>query len=563
MIRQLSQGLLAALIAPLTQAHALTFDPAPLAASEKQAAQVLTSPAYEDSMGRHTLGYQVLIHSGERRDNQIFGQLYDRQGRPLHRPGGGTAVSQKNDYSSLLRVDGSLYMLTQFEEIPGALYLSEVTQDPASGRLAVKRTRPLDLTPIQGGWNFCAGSTTPWQSHLGTEEYEPDAAARDPRSGAIDKYFQSMAAYTDGNPASLDPYDYGWSLEITVHDYAEASIVRRYAMGRFSHEVALVMPDRRTVYQTDDAYNTALYRFVADRPGKLASGTLYAARWHQTDAARGGSAGLEWISLGHADDATIAAALQRKTRFEDLFERESPLQDGTCPAGFGSVNTRFGHECLRLKPGMEILASRLESRRFAALRGATTEFRKMEGLTFDPTSRQLFVAVTAIERGMEDRRDRGAADDRFDAGGQNHIRLPYNSCGAVYALPLDETFTATAMHALVIGRAVDDDPENGCDTTGIANPDNLTFLAGQRTLVIAEDSAHGHLHNMLWAYDLDSSGLTRLLSAPLGAEVTGSYYYPDINGWGYLMCTIQHPAEGSAQTGYLGPFRSNRTRPNP
>lgn len=563
MRRRLSPGLLAALIAPLTQAHALVFEPAPLPASEEQAAQVLASPVYEDSAGRHTLGYQVLMHSGERRDGRIFGQLYDRQGNPLRRPDGSTAVSQKNDFSSLLQVESGLFMLTQFEEIPGALYLSQLSQAPADGRLAVRRTRPLDLAPIHGGWNFCAGSTTPWQSHLGTEEYEPDAAARDPGSGAIDKYFKAMAAYNDDNPASLDPYDYGWPLEITVHDYADVSIARRYAMGRFSHEVALAMPDRRTVYQTDDAYNTALYRFVADRPGELASGTLYAARWRQTDTAKGGSARLDWISLGHADDAAIASALKRQIRFEDLFEREPPLREGTCPAGFGSVNTRFAHECLRLKPGMETLASRLESRRFAALRGATTEFRKMEGLTFDPASRQLFVAVTAIERGMEDRRDRATADNRYDAGGPNHIRLPYNPCGAVYALPLDDSFTATAMHALVTGRALDDDPKNACATTGIANPDNLTFLTGRRTLVIAEDSAHGHLHNMLWAYDLDSGGLTRLLSAPLGAEVTGSYYYPDIDGWGYLMCTIQHPAEGPALTGYLGPFKSTSAQPSP
>ena len=99
-----------------------------------------------------------------------------------------------------------------------------------------------------------------------------------------------------------------------------------------------------------------------------------------------------------------------------------------------------------------------------------------------------------------------------------------------------------------------DDPENQCDSGAIANPDNLTFLTGQGTLIIAEDSGKGHLHNMLWAYRPAEGDLTRLLTAPQGAEVTGSYYYPDIDGWGYLMCTIQHPAQGPALTGYLGPF---------
>ena len=556
MNQSLPLALLTALALPLAPAHAFSFDPAPLPSAESQADPVLASPAYEDGAGRHDLGYHVLMRSGEHRADQIFGLLTNRQGNLVHRPDGGATVSQKNDYSSLLQVKGGLFMVTQFEQLPGALYLSQLTQDPADGRLTVERTRPLDLASIRGGWNFCAGSTTPWQTHLGAEEYEPDAAARDPGSGAIDKYFRAMAAYTDGDPASLDPYDYGWMVEVSVRDYADVSLARRYALGRFSHEVGLVMPDRRSVYLTDDDTNTALYRFVADRPEALASGTLYAARWHQTEASKGGVARLDWISLGHADEGTIAAALKRKIRFDDLFERKPPRQDGVCPADFGSVNTRFGHECLRLKPGMETLASRLETRRFAALRGATTEFRKMEGLTFDPTSRRLFVAVTAIERGMEDRQDKGAADNRYDAGGPNHIRLPYNPCGAVYALPLDDNYTAIGMQALITGQPVEDDPENSCATRGIANPDNLTFLTGRHTLVIAEDSAHGHLHNLLWAYDLKRGALTRLLSAPLGAEVTGSYDYPDINGWGYLMCSIQHPDAGPALTGYLGPIRA-------
>ena len=38
-----------------------------------------------------------------------------------------------------------------------------------------------------------------------------------------------------------------------------------------------------------------------------------------------------------------------------------------------------GAECLRLKPGMEQIASRLETRRFLAYLGGTTEFTKWEG----------------------------------------------------------------------------------------------------------------------------------------------------------------------------------------
>ena len=536
-------------------ACAYTFEPVSAPDSLEETNEVRATPGYRDGKGkRHSIQYHTLISSGERRADQIFGLLHNSQGNLIHNRDGGPRISQKNDFSSLLNLPKGLFMLTHFEEIPGALYLSELAQAPESGLLSVKRTRPLDLSTIGGGWNFCAGSVTPWQTHLATEEYEPNAAARNPETGAIDSYFQAMTAYTNGDPASLNPYDYGWQLEIRVEDFQQAKPEKRYAMGRLSHEVGLVMPDRRTVYITDDAHNTALFRFVADRPGDLTSGTLFAAHWQQTSAESGGAARLAWIDLGHAQEAVIAEAVEKKITFDALFESGPRRPDGQCAAGFSSINTRFGAECLKLRPGQELLASRLESRRYAALLGATTEFRKMEGLAFDPANRRLFVAISIIDRGMEDRTQWGAADPQYDLGGPNHIQLPHNPCGAVYELPLDGDYRATQMRALLTGKTVDDDPENSCDIDGIANPDNLSFITGQNRLVIAEDSGQGHLYDALWSYEPERKQLTRLLTAPLGAEVTGSYYVPDINGWSYLMCTIQHPSEGAAQTGYLGPF---------
>ena len=40
--------------------------------------------------------------------------------------------------------------------------------------------------------------------------------------------------------------------------------------------------------------------FIADRPADLSAGTLYAAKWVQTDGNNFGSAKIEWIKLGHA-----------------------------------------------------------------------------------------------------------------------------------------------------------------------------------------------------------------------------------------------------------------------
>ena len=81
-------------------------------------------------------------------------------------------------------------------------------------------------------------------------------------------------------------------------------------MGRLSHEVALVMPDSKTVYFGDDGSATVFFKFIADEAGDLSAGTLYAAKVTQQDDA---SLALEWIELGSGNDDEIAEALSDMT----------------------------------------------------------------------------------------------------------------------------------------------------------------------------------------------------------------------------------------------------------
>lgn len=59
----------------------------------------------------------------------------------------------------------------------------------------------------------------------------------------------------------------------------------------------------------------------------------------------------------------------------------------------------------------------------------------------------------------------------------------------------------------------------------------------------AEDTSN-HEINYHWFYNTVSKKLTRLASVPYGAEVTGSYFLPNINGWSYMLMNVQHPYEG-------------------
>jgi hypothetical protein len=54
---------------------------------------------------------------------------------------------------------------------------------------------------------------------------------------------------------------------------------------------------------------------------------------------------------------------------------------------------------LRLKPGMEQAAAFLETRRYAAYRGATTEFTKMEGQAHSLADKKLWTVISYVRKG--------------------------------------------------------------------------------------------------------------------------------------------------------------------
>lgn len=590
--------------------------------SDAQKRAVLTSPSVRLDGHKVDIGYKTIMRSGQgldirgkdgiRHTQLPFGTLVDNRGRPIaaaDRGGYGATpsavdgspfLSNDNDFSSLIPYDDRLFMISHFESRPGTMYLSGLHQDRESGGLTALWTRPIDFSAVRGGWAHCAGSVTPWNTHLGSEEYEPDARLVEPATGrkvtdagSPDDYYHAMAEYFQGDRTRVNPYDYGYPVEVSIANAeGDTRVVKHYGMGRISLELAYVMPDAKTVYLTDDGRFTGLYMFVADRPGDLRAGTLYAARWDQTsaDALGLGEARLSWIGLGHAADADIEGYLrgEAKLTFADIFDAYTPT-NAACEDGYqlvfkGHRKTAGGTyaECLKLKDGMATAASRLETRRYAAIMGATTEFTKEEGITFDPDMNRLYIAMSDVTDGMLNR----DADETFKgAPGPNHVRVAENRCGAVYAAdiasreatvrdtgnrPIRSRYVAVNMYPLVAGKQVNYEGTvyegNRCDVHGIANPDNIAYLPGYGTLIIGEDTDR-HQNNMVWSYDTASGTLARIQTTPYGSETTSVYWFPNINGFGYLMSVVQHPfvnsdwsryVSGSSAdrgyTGYIGPF---------
>jgi hypothetical protein len=83
---------------------------------------------------------------------------------------------------------------------------------------------------------------------------------------------------------------------------------------------------------------------------------------------------------------------------------------------------------------------------------------------------------------------------------------------------------------------------NTANPDKVANPDNLKFSEKMRTLFIGEDSSQ-HVNNFLWAYNVDTRVLARLMSIPAGGESTGLHAVDEINGWTYIMSNFQHAGD--------------------
>jgi secreted PhoX family phosphatase len=243
--------------------------------------------------------YQVISRAGELIPNDIYGQRFGQINRLDNTL---QLVCNHPDGNVFLPVNAKGtegYLFTNYECRPGnvsKLYLRQNGQT-----WEVLEGENVDFANVMGTWNNCGSSVTPWNTALTAEEYEPFAPA--------DSWQGNVVEMTDYLGEQANPYDYGYLVEMTPDpsgDYVSPIVEKHYAMGRFSHEMGLVMPDQKTVYHGDDGANVVLFKFVADEAGVLSAGTLYAAKVEQQADE---SFKLTWIELGKGNDEDIAAAI--------------------------------------------------------------------------------------------------------------------------------------------------------------------------------------------------------------------------------------------------------------
>lgn len=522
----------------------------------------------DGSVKSYPLSYDVLFKNTDKvgSNKHEAARLYDVEGNALNDMNGDPVIAETPDANSLLSVDGKLFLVTHYEydwllgngekankakgwysRMPMSMTVTDITQDD-SGKLNAIDQRPIDFSKVGGLWIPCFGSQTPWNTHLGSEE-DYDLYFTEVSGKKYSKATKGLKALTEvyfKGKRQANPYDYGYITEVVVSGDGSATPTKHYSMGRGTWEMAQVMPDQRTAYFGDDGAYVGMFMTVADKAGDLSANTLYAARWYQAGD-HGGN--LAWIRLGHATDTEVRKLIDSGVTFNDIFETTTTDANPNWEKdGFKMI--RAGHkgtEILKLKQGMEQAAAFLEVRRYAAYLGATTEFNKMEGVAVDPKAKNLYMAISYQEKGML----------KDDTGPADHIQLNKIKAGATYQISLndgqtdntgqaiDSEWVGTAMHApaALVGEDMKADAlGNIAVVDKVANPDNVFFSNKMRTLFIGEDSGT-HVNNFVWAYNVDTSKLTRIMSLASGSESTGLQVVDDINGHAYIMSNNQHQGE--------------------
>lgn len=431
--------------------------------------------------------YQVLGREGD----TFTGALAFGLGAIVNAAGTASVKQSNNpDFNAFIpsNADGSEgYLFTAWEDRPGAVSRMSLAKQP-DGSWSIADALNVDFSGVKGTMINCFGTVSPWGTPLTSEEnYEAENTEN-----------WNNPAYSTGYPHYADvqriqdylggtfpnPYDYGYIVELTNPKAAAPAPVKHFTLGRLAHENPVIMPDRKTVYLTDDGSKKGFFKFVATTAGDLSAGTLYAAKVTQ-DATRDHSkAGfnITWIELATANNAQIEAWIDSydgidETAYVDGANSYITDAEVTTWAAGGAADDRVAF---------------LETLKAAEAKGATVEFNKMEGININYAGAAsgavpfMYVAMADVSGAMVD-----TAGD---------IQIEANRCGIVYRLGLHADYNVSRMDPVVVGGAYDStSTTNKCSVDGIAQPDNIVVLDDGRVL-IGEDTSN-HKNNMLWIYN--------------------------------------------------------------
>ena len=430
--------------------------------------------------------YQVLLQAGDTlSDGRLAGGIYSiANGEEI-------LVSQKPDFNAFIPTnqDGtSGFLYTAWEDRPAGISQIEIQWDSTAEQWDVISSQMLNLSSINGGWVLCFGTVSPWGSPLFSEElYFDDTEDWNNVNYRYHQGQQLLASYLGSYP---NPYDYGFIVEMEDSDTNNPDLIRHYTMGRYSHENAQVMPDNKTVYLSDDGYDTVLYKFVADAPGDLSKGTLYAAKLIQDSTTDSSTTGfdVEWIELASSSNAEIlnwiddydGITTDDYSQGENSYITDKEINDWA----EGRLNQDLNNDGI-IGYSLDDRVAFLETRKAAAAIGATNEWNKMEGVVFNQNAPEyVYMAMSNIDRAMTD--------------GQGDIDVSDNFCGIVYRMTMVDEWDINRIDPVIIGGPYTSSAQYECNNNNLAGPDNILVL-NDGSILVGEDTRK-HEYNTVWLW---------------------------------------------------------------
>lgn len=462
--------------------------------------------------------YQVLGQTGDTYEGKLpkgLGHIYSMVGDEL------ILENDMPDFNGFIQTGaGKGYLFTNWEMYPGGMSRMAIEKDNF-GSWKVTDAMMLDFDGVHGTAANCFGSVTPWNTPLTSEEWivnskvdtttHPDWNNPAVMNTDIIGYMWQLTA-----PDAPNPYRYGYIAEVQNPTSNEPTVVKHYALGRYEHENATVMPDGKTVYLSQDDTGGVLFKFVADTPEDLSSGTLYGAKLTQdvgqNDPATTGF-DVSWVELGHGDNAMIEAWIADFDGIgtDQFVEGETSymtMADVEAWANGAATYPTVGNGGGKVTAGepMDDRVVFLESRQAARLKGATAEWRKLEGISIntkraqeavegvntidgeDITEAYVYLAIADLDNTL------------IDNEGDIQLSSRVKDCGGVYRAKLEAGYNISRIEPLVMGSTYRSSLSGAarCDVDQLSQPDNVIVMDDGR-IIIGEDGFQEN--NTLWLYE--------------------------------------------------------------
>ena len=193
-------------------------------------------------------------------------QVLIEQGDTYTNTGVRTTVPGNNDFTGYIGRIGSSedgFLGINHENTPGGVSILDLQYNSTVKLWTVDSSQAVDFynTDLVTTTRNCSGGITPWGTFISSEET------------------------SNAGDANVDGYqDVGWQVEIDpvtrkVKEYGTPGKQEKlWALGRMNHENIVVANDSITAYEGVDAGSGCLFKFIANNPTDLSSGTLYALK---------------------------------------------------------------------------------------------------------------------------------------------------------------------------------------------------------------------------------------------------------------------------------------------